>query len=85
MWAEYARTFMRLACAYLEGKSVHPISPVELTAELSESPSSPDASMDDDDGPEPVASTSDGFVSLSARGALAAAHAGQIPSSSPCS
>ena len=28
--AEYSRTFMRLACHYLEAKSIHPIDPSEV-------------------------------------------------------
>ena len=74
--AEYARTFMHLACAYLEGKSVHPVFPTDLTKDRGEaSPFSADASMDDD-GPLPIASSSDSVATLTARGALAAAHAG---------
>jgi hypothetical protein len=30
MHAEYSRTFMRIACHYLEGKDIHPITPSEL-------------------------------------------------------
>ena len=61
---------MHLACAYLEGKSVHPVNPQDQ-----ETHPTADASMDDD-GPLPIASTSDSVATLSARGALAAAHAG---------
>lgn len=79
--AEYARTFMHLACAYLEGKSVHPVSPQDLKEALAQSPLTADASMDDE-GPLDVASTSDSMETLSTRGALAAAHAGtRLPGS----
>lgn len=66
---------MHLACAYLEGKSVHPVSPQDLKEALAQSPLTADASMDDE-GPLDVTSTSDSMETLSTRGALAAAHAG---------
>lgn len=69
---------MHLACAYLEGKSVYPVQPQDLQDHPDESPATADASMDDD-GPLPIASTSDSVTALSSRGALAAAHAGQGP------
>ncbi len=30
--AEYSRTFMRIACHYLEGKDIHPVTPGEVSA-----------------------------------------------------
>lgn len=41
--AEYSRTFMRLACHYLESKSIHPVDAAELPSDGLATPG-PDAS-----------------------------------------
>jgi len=116
--AEYSRAFMRLACAYLEGRDVGPVVPSSLAAPpaapAGAAPAAPAASSDPDPspGPPPAAALEAGGVAaagrppvagaadsstgagaaaavpaaelreLSARGALAAAHAGtRLPGS----
>ena len=116
--AEYSRTFMRLACAYLEGRNVGPVLPSSLadpTLFDDPPPTPPGAGADAASapaaaagGPDPTpegpgsasglaadgadSSTGEGaaeatseqeLAGLSARGALAAAHAGtRLPGSS---
>ena len=45
--AEYSRTFMRQACAYVEGKEVTPVSAVELARASGRAITPPNASLDD--------------------------------------
>ncbi|BDA48584.1 Protein phosphatase PTC7 homolog [Coccomyxa sp. Obi] len=84
--AEYSRTFMRIACHYLEGKDIHPVTPGEVSsgsAPLDASAS--DASSTTGEDSEEVRSVGSDRVAeiLTARGALAAAHAGtRLPGSS---
>ena len=33
--AEYSRTFMRIACHYFEGKTIHPVTPSEIKEDSS--------------------------------------------------
>lgn len=84
--AEYSRTFMRLACGYLEGKKVRPVSAAELAVAsggssrgLAVTPA--DASLRDTP-PAEEAEQEESVQSLTPKGALAAAHSGtRLPGS----
>ncbi|KAK9917857.1 hypothetical protein WJX75_008970 [Coccomyxa subellipsoidea] len=84
--AEYSRTFMRIACHYLEGKDIHPVTPGEVSAGAAPlDASASDASSTTGEDSEEVRTVGSDQVAdiLTARGALAAAHAGtRLPGSS---
>lgn len=84
--AEYSRTFMRLACAYLEGKTVQAVTAQELNKASGgnargQAVTPSDASLHDTP-PEDTAGTVEGMRNLTPKGALATAHAGtRLPGS----
>lgn len=66
--AEYSRTFMRIACHYLEGKDIHPVSPSEVqlgaaptdaSASDASSTTGEDSEEVQSEGPERVSAASD--------------------------